>query len=437
MALYPFQYNDRTRVCLIDTPGFDDSDRTDFTVLEEIAAFLKKSYQMNIKLNGVIYLHRITDERVTGSSMRSLTMFKNLLGDDAYKNVMLATTRWEVVDPQVGDHREKDLVEKSKYWGLMKQKGCSIQRYDNSKRSAMKLINYFVERQKPKFVCEVQKEMVDRGKDLVDTAAGKEAQGQLAADLKAVQEELSSVQANMQEQLRNKDKELAQALRNEAMQRAMDVQAMQAAQRGMREQMKRQVDDRARQHERQIQEVLRAQKKTTQDNNELRKKIYETEMRNNAERERRDREALLNRRSTQHRAEPAIPGNNVSQWGSGYPSSSTLPASTQPFRSAPMQQSRSYPNATQHRAEPASRLNPDPSTQSPSYNAPASGLNSRSSPTQQPSRDPDAGKGIFKVDVDRDALHPFQFDGDFPCERWCAETKPCSDECAERYARQG
>ena len=62
MVLYTYKYNDHT-VHLIDTPGFDDTSLSDTDVLAAVAQCFHKTYSGNIKLNGVIYIHRISDPK--------------------------------------------------------------------------------------------------------------------------------------------------------------------------------------------------------------------------------------------------------------------------------------------------------------------------------------------------------------------------------------
>jgi len=62
----------KTKVLLIDTPGFDDSERSDTEILTEISKLLAAQYKLGVNLKGVIYLHRITDNRYQGSSVRTL-----------------------------------------------------------------------------------------------------------------------------------------------------------------------------------------------------------------------------------------------------------------------------------------------------------------------------------------------------------------------------
>lgn len=61
---------DRRAVMFIDTPGFDDTDRSDVDILGLITAYLQTRNSGEIRLSGIIYLHNITDTRMQGSSVK-------------------------------------------------------------------------------------------------------------------------------------------------------------------------------------------------------------------------------------------------------------------------------------------------------------------------------------------------------------------------------
>jgi hypothetical protein len=106
------------RLVLVDTPGFDDTHKSDMEILQMISDWLKKTYfiffkpfsytpffssqevcillftryKKSIKLAGIVYLHKITDIRMAGAPHRSLRMFAQLCGDQGVKKVILVTT---------------------------------------------------------------------------------------------------------------------------------------------------------------------------------------------------------------------------------------------------------------------------------------------------------------------------------------------------------
>ena len=168
---------------LIDTPGFDDTNRSDTDVLKDVAFYLSKVYQKDIKLAGIIYLHRITDMRMSGSSLRNLNMFKKLCGDDSYKHVVLATTMWGNLNGpglsyDKGVKREQDLLKTKEWWGLMHSRGSKVYQYTDNKESAMSIISYLIEL-RTKVVLDIQREMVDERKTLEDTSAGQEIEREI------------------------------------------------------------------------------------------------------------------------------------------------------------------------------------------------------------------------------------------------------------------
>ncbi|KAF8431209.1 hypothetical protein L210DRAFT_3507997 [Boletus edulis BED1] len=98
-------------VILIDTPGFNDSHEgvTDTDILEKIMCFLEPEKGERRKLNGIIYMHRISDPRVGGVSRKNLRMFHSLCGDANLKNVRIVTTNWARVSKEEGDKWEEAL----------------------------------------------------------------------------------------------------------------------------------------------------------------------------------------------------------------------------------------------------------------------------------------------------------------------------------------
>jgi hypothetical protein len=129
VTVYPCNLSPNTTVYLVDTPGFDDTHRSDTEVLRDLATWLTESYTANIKLSGIIYLHRISDIRMQGSAKRNLLMFKKLCGDNALKSVILGTTMWDRVSELEGVAREKELISTPDFWGWMVSQGSRVFRH--------------------------------------------------------------------------------------------------------------------------------------------------------------------------------------------------------------------------------------------------------------------------------------------------------------------
>lgn len=137
---YPYDDGHR-RYMLVDTPGFDDSYLSDNIIITKIRNWLHSSYQAGISLSGIVYLHTITSPRLQGSAIKHLRLFQQLIGDNNIKNVVLATTFWNEIDPVLGQRREAELAEKRTYWGQLVERGSRIMRLDRNRESAINVLN--------------------------------------------------------------------------------------------------------------------------------------------------------------------------------------------------------------------------------------------------------------------------------------------------------
>lgn len=206
------KYSGRT-IHFVDTPGFDDTKRSDTEVLRELASWLTRSYEHNFKLNGILYFHRISDVRMQGSAKKNLTMFKKLCGDGALKNVILVTTMWDRVSVEDATMREKQLIETPAFWGWMMSKGSKTCRHDNTLSSAESLLGHFLPDLKNTITLEIQQEMVEEKKTLDQTGAGKELTSEIARERERFTRELSETKEQLREAMAQRDQESETALR--------------------------------------------------------------------------------------------------------------------------------------------------------------------------------------------------------------------------------
>lgn len=103
---------------LIDTPGFDDTTRSDFDILETIANELNNLWAKDQRLLGVIFLHRITDIRLSNSAVKNFTILQKLCGPENYDRIVLATTMWDETRsiPEAEAAAMRRQVELEEYW---------------------------------------------------------------------------------------------------------------------------------------------------------------------------------------------------------------------------------------------------------------------------------------------------------------------------------
>lgn len=191
---------DHRTVVFIDTPGFDDTDRSDVDILKLITTYLQTT-DGEIRLSGIIYLHSIKDTRMQGSSMRNIRMFRSLCGDDYFHNVILCTTGWHEIEPGLGNQRENELKEEGNFWGNMMKMGARVERHhvENSRESARRIAGVLV-RLKPTLL-QIQRELVDR--PLPETSAGKLLLEQIEQlklrhekEMEAIREELEEARSS-------------------------------------------------------------------------------------------------------------------------------------------------------------------------------------------------------------------------------------------------
>lgn len=204
MRGYTFHYKGRN-VNLIDTPGFDDTHKTETEVLTNIAEWLQESYKKKQKLHGVIYLHNINKPRMEGSALRNLRMFRELCGESPLKNVILATSFWGEVTQGTGESREAELRERPEFWGQMVDHGSRMMRFTD-RASALKILEYFMPMLPVPL--EIQREMIDQSKQLKDTAAGKHMNEELRRREEVHRKELQNIKEEHERAIEEKDEQL-------------------------------------------------------------------------------------------------------------------------------------------------------------------------------------------------------------------------------------
>lgn len=198
-----------TKVMLVDTPGFDDPNKSDSQILKQISTVLAVQYKLGFNLKGVIYLYRISDIRHTGGASSALSLFTKICGDHAFKNVVLTTTRWELVPETTGSQREKELQQG--FWKHMLTLDASMARYKGDRASALVIVSQVLKvAGKTAVVLELQREMVEENKALKDTSAGSFVNDDLRAVRAKYEEELAALE-DLKDHLDNADRRKMQS----------------------------------------------------------------------------------------------------------------------------------------------------------------------------------------------------------------------------------
>ena len=132
-------------------------------------------YKKGILLSGVVYVHRITDQRMSATPHRNLLMFAELTGPGSAKNIVLVTTMWDKLHPQFDDGHKREKGLEKKYWNVMIHHGATVERFLNTSDSAWSIVDNVVKRNKSdqKAMLLIQEEMIKQKKFLPATSAGK------------------------------------------------------------------------------------------------------------------------------------------------------------------------------------------------------------------------------------------------------------------------
>jgi hypothetical protein len=198
-----------TKVMLVDTPGFDDPHKSDSQILKQISTVLAAQYKLGFNLKGVIYLYRISDIRHTGGASNALSLFTRICGDQAFKNVVLTTTRWDQIPETTGTKREAELREG--FWKHMLTLDASMARYKGNHASALVIVSKVLKLAgKDAVVLKLQREMVEENKALKDTCAGSFVNDDLRAVRAKHEEEIATLKT-LRNQLNNDDRRKVQS----------------------------------------------------------------------------------------------------------------------------------------------------------------------------------------------------------------------------------
>ena len=194
-----FEYNG-LKVHLINVPDFDDTTRSDTDILKCIASYFAATYQLDIKMDGIVYISPITERRMSSAAVKHLHLLFKMIGHDALSNVVLATSgwnkktsRWECfsalgwnwgLDRGKAEARENQLREG--LWKPFIEGGSKVCRLDGGKEAALHILDVLLPGgQREGQVLQIQRELVDDMKTLNETEAGH----QLLKDIRELSRE--------------------------------------------------------------------------------------------------------------------------------------------------------------------------------------------------------------------------------------------------------
>ncbi|KAH7334358.1 P-loop containing nucleoside triphosphate hydrolase protein [Rhizoctonia solani] len=187
-----------------DTPGFDDSEKKPAEHLALIAVCLSELYesaQHKPHIHGVLYVHRITDNRMTGSSITNLRVFRKLIGPHVFKNLVFVTNRWTAPPDPKHIKFEDELVHDDQYFGRAIKAGARggvdyrILEGSSCSQAQRTLLDLFLEYD-PELL-QIQRDLIDENKAIGDTEAGQV----VFEDLNRFKEDIRKEVENLRQEL--------------------------------------------------------------------------------------------------------------------------------------------------------------------------------------------------------------------------------------------
>ncbi|PYH73767.1 uncharacterized protein BO88DRAFT_357565, partial [Aspergillus vadensis CBS 113365] len=220
----------RDRLFFLDTPGFNDTNRSDIEILKEIASSLVHWRQKGWKLAGVIYLHRIIDPRIGGAALKNLHMFQALCGIENYHRIVLVTNMWNELGPseveqQVGERREAELQKQPQFWGPLIDHGSLCMRHKGSKESALEILD---------LICDlgggvdlqIVRQLALHNLRLDETEAGKYIQAELQTAKERSEREHSSLMQSLDEARGEGDEEAVKDIQSDIHEATMRLEQL-------------------------------------------------------------------------------------------------------------------------------------------------------------------------------------------------------------------
>ncbi|KAK0638565.1 hypothetical protein B0T16DRAFT_421363 [Cercophora newfieldiana] len=164
---------------IIDTPGFDDTPAANLGALGKIAKKLSELGQAEV--SGVVYFHRITNTRLTGSARSSIEIFEQICGVSflSKSRVIFATTMWNTISDEW--RKKYELLEnelKNKQLKHLASNTVKFPRFNAATESAHDILRYLAKLEAPtdKFRLQLTREIQQSGatpSGVRRTAAGR------------------------------------------------------------------------------------------------------------------------------------------------------------------------------------------------------------------------------------------------------------------------
>ena len=183
---------DGKSVTLIDTPGFDDSKRTDVDILRLLSKHLMETYRKGTLLNGIVFLQPINQPRVGAGERARTSLFKALMGEDAYDRIVIAATMWN--DLKQAKKRQDQRIASDDIWGDMKKGGARVVTYEDTLECATEIVRSLMKFNGPVELL-IQRELAANCGKLEDTSAGRQLDKQKGEEILKLKKDIEALRS--------------------------------------------------------------------------------------------------------------------------------------------------------------------------------------------------------------------------------------------------
>ncbi|KAL0635295.1 hypothetical protein Q9L58_005783 [Maublancomyces gigas] len=220
---------DNKMILLLDTPGFDDSEQTNLDILKEIVSnlYVFALRPTEVEVRGLIFLHDITETRLSGSQRMTWQILKAICGEGSMKNVLVGTTQWSSEGDrrfQNEEKRERELH--GKHWNGIHKSSRVVY---GDKENALQIIRDLLV--KPPVLLLVQAEMINPPHTVEATTAGRAAMPAAFVEMERLRKEITDQQRGSEEAIRQTEethrKEKDSQMRGQEEERIKQVEAAQ------------------------------------------------------------------------------------------------------------------------------------------------------------------------------------------------------------------
>lgn len=267
VEFFMLEYEGDRRVFLMDTPGFDDTYRSNAEVLRDIAFVLAQVYRHKLSVAGVVYMHRITDNRLSGSSIKNLEVLQRLCGPDAFPRVVLTTSMWDSIELnpallQNAFSHESQLQDTKNFWGSLIGGGSHVMRWTGEKESALSAIGHLIDLhdQRGNIVLKIQRELVDEALSLDDTDSGKTVQDGFVQALVKHQCELRDLLSQFRQAVQESNNDLALELQATIKVTKDELESVQSSQAAIKTSLEQLAEDKTDEYNKVLAQVQEEQR---------------------------------------------------------------------------------------------------------------------------------------------------------------------------------